>query len=370
MAKRDYRCRLILIAAYFYLMLVGEVAFAHPVSGTIEAGLQDLAQIIANKSNQNDADVVAVLPFPNSDGTCSVLSTYLADELIQSLFSVNGSKVRIIERSQLEALLHEIKIGEGGLLNPVTTQKLGTLSGVKALVLGTVTIIGNHIRINARLISTANGQAVSAAAIGIARNGEIDGLLSQPLAGSNGLCGSTGFGRPENPADANGSAINNDLLPSQGIASSTHSGVSFSVQTVARSSDRKAISLVIALTDKLKTPVQALLVDPKPLLIDDQATLADISQANGIQNCNNNFAEAVWCEAAWPRVRWTTLSPNTPTVLLLRFSGQQALQGNHVSLAAALLLAPVSDTEDAKPGKPTLVSLSLANIVIPAGKAP
>ncbi len=158
----------VLAALCLPLFALGGHAVAQPVSGSIESGLQDLAQTIVAKSNQNDADVIAVLPFPNSDGSCSVLSTYLADELIQSLFTVAGAKLKIIERSQLDALLREIKIGDGGLLNPTTTQKLGTLSGVKALALGTVAVVGDHIRINARLISTANGQTVSAAAISIA----------------------------------------------------------------------------------------------------------------------------------------------------------------------------------------------------------
>lgn len=73
--------------------------------------MQELAQAILAKSAQSDADVIAVLPFPNSDGSCSVLSTYLADELIQSLFGVAGTKLKIIERSQLEALIREVKIG-------------------------------------------------------------------------------------------------------------------------------------------------------------------------------------------------------------------------------------------------------------------
>jgi hypothetical protein len=73
-------------------------ASAQPVSGSVESGLQELAQAIVNKSAQNDADSIAVLPFPNSDGSCSVLSTYLADELIQSLFAAAGTKLRLYGR--------------------------------------------------------------------------------------------------------------------------------------------------------------------------------------------------------------------------------------------------------------------------------
>jgi TolB-like protein len=362
------RQRLILVAVCFPLLASGRDAVAQPVSGSIEGGLQDLAQTIVTKSNQNDADVIAVLPFPNSDGSCSVLSTYLADELIQSLFTVAGAKLKIIERSQLDALLREIKIGEGGLLNPTTTQKLGTLSGVKALALGTVAVVGDHIRINARLISAANGQTVSAAAVSIARNGEIDGLMQQSIGSSNGVCGSSGLGNSDSASDSGGNQSSPQAVSASNAPAATHEGVTFTVQTVSRSMDKKSISVVLALTDRLKNSIQAVMVQPKASSIDDQATLAPIDQANGIQICAD-FSDGSWCAANWPRTRWTTLSPNMPTMLLLRFASPQPIQGSHISLAASLLLSPVTEAgTDQKPVTPEVVSVSLANIPIPVTK--
>ena len=312
--------------------------------------------------------MIAVLPFPNSDGSCSVLSTYLADELIQSLFGVAGTKLKIIERSQLEALIREVKIGEGGLLNPATTQKLGSLGGVKALALGRVAVIGDHIRINARLISTATGQAVSAAAVSIARNGEIDGLLQQQIGSNNGICGSAAFSRPEGGIDSSASAGTPEgaMLPSVDVA--THEGVTFAIQSASRSQDKKTVSIVLALANKLKSPVQAVMVGPKPSLIDNEADLAHASLVNGVQVCQDldSRYDGDWCARNMARMRWTTLSPGVPTILLMRFGGDEPMCGGHVSLAASILIAPVEDNEQAKPGATNakLVSLSLANISI------
>ena len=350
------------------LLLSSRIAVAQPVAGSIEGGLQDLAQAIVSKSSQNDADVVAVLPFPNSDGSCSVLGTYLADELIQSLFNVSGSKLRIIERSQLESLLREIKIGEGGILNPATTQKLGTLSGVRALVLGTVTVIGDHIRINARLVSTTNGQTVSAAGIGIARNGEIDGLLQQTIGSSGGVCGASSIGTSNSLSDAQAGEASSPASSATGTHPVNYEGITFAVENISRSTDKKTVSVVLALTNKTKNPILGVLVGPKPSLIDDQTNLADITQTNGIQVCNQDFTNGDWCTRSWPRTRWTTLSPGAPTMLLLRFTSPQAVQGSHVSLAASLLLAPVADSDPSKTDPPSAVSVSLANL--PIRKAP
>jgi TolB-like protein len=362
---QSYDSELTLVAIFLPLLASGRGAVAQPVSGSIEGGPQDLAQTIVTKSNQTDADVIAVLPFPNSDGSCSVLSTYLADELIQSLFTVAGTRLKIIERSQLDALLREIKIGEGGLLNPATTQKLGTLSGVKALALGTVAVVGDHIRINARLISAASGQTVSAAAVSIARNGEIDGLMQQPIGSANGVCGSSGLGNSDSASDSSGNQSSPQAVSASGAPVATHEGVTFTVQSVSRSTDKKSISVVLALTDKLKNSIRAVMGQPKASLIDDKATLAETDQTNGIQVCNN-FYDGSWCAENWPRTRWTTLSPTT--MLLLRFAGPQPIQGSHISLAASLLLSPVIEAvSDQKPAA-KLVSISLANIPIPATK--
>src|SRR3954469_9379319 len=106
------------------------IAFlAHParaqVAGSVEQGLAQLAQQIVTKLKAANKTALAVLPFPNADGTCSVLSTFIADELIQSLLNVPGSGLEIVERWQLQAVLDQLKLGGSELLDPETTKKVG-----------------------------------------------------------------------------------------------------------------------------------------------------------------------------------------------------------------------------------------------------
>jgi hypothetical protein len=109
------------------------------VAPSLDAGLTQLAADIVTKSKAKDRNKIAVLPFPNTDGSCSVLSNFLVDKLINSLFQVPDSGQTIVERSQLEALLDELEMGDKGLLDASTTQKLGSIHGVQALVLGSIT---------------------------------------------------------------------------------------------------------------------------------------------------------------------------------------------------------------------------------------
>jgi hypothetical protein len=77
------------------LVFAAFLSFPAPaqIGGPVETGLAQLAQQIVSKSAAAGKTAVAVLPFPNSDGTCSVLSNFIADELIQNLFSVPGSQL-------------------------------------------------------------------------------------------------------------------------------------------------------------------------------------------------------------------------------------------------------------------------------------
>jgi hypothetical protein len=78
-------------------------------------------------------------------------------------------------------VISELKFGASGLLNPETTKKLGSQSGVSALTVGTITVIGDTVRINARLIATDTGRAISAAAVDIPKVAAVSELLRQPV---------------------------------------------------------------------------------------------------------------------------------------------------------------------------------------------
>ena len=343
---------------------------AQQVSGSVEGGLQSLAQEIVAKSATADRDVIAVLPFPNADGTCSVLSTYLVDELIQALFSVPGSPLKIVERSQLEALIREIQIGEGGLLNPETTQKLGNVSGVKALAVGTITEIGDRIRINARLVATDTGRTVSAAAVTVPRTGDVDGLLRRPIPSAQGICGAVERGaRPTaTPAMAGGTFAGTSPARSGAVATATMNGLTFAVQSISRSNDKKLVSIILSVVNTTQQPLRTLLLGPKPTIIDDNANLADTTEVTGIRNCDPDrrpfWQDANWCATSQVRTSWTTLSPNFPVTVLFRFKLDEPITGNTLSFTSNMFVEEATEGDKPAPGKVHQVSLSLSNLQI------
>ncbi|MCP4115372.1 MAG: hypothetical protein GY737_08180 [Desulfobacteraceae bacterium] len=269
------------------------------MAGSVEAGLESLATEIVNKSLAADKTTIAVLPFPHADGRCSVLSTYIVDELILHLFNVPKSALKIIERSQLEALLSEIKLGAGGLLNPKTTKQLGDISGVQALTIGTITVIGDRIRINARLVETDTARTVSAAAISIPKTQAVKELLEQVME-SGPLCGGTtamGAGPEFNAPTTSGMVIPSVNTNKKG--SFYAEGLRFFVQNISRAQNSKSVNLVLGVINETKASLPVIFVTPIPSIVDNKGNIMHVNNVTGIQGCHYNSGDWNMDPARW-----------------------------------------------------------------------
>ena len=88
------------------------------------------------------------------------LSKGLADMLISDLSSIDI--IRIVEREKLESLLKEIELGDGKFIDPNTAQKLGKGLGAGFMLTGSFLIMGETMRIDARLVDVGTGEVMMA----------------------------------------------------------------------------------------------------------------------------------------------------------------------------------------------------------------
>src|SRR5215216_1403721 len=146
---------------------------------TLSEGISDLAVQISAKATQVQKKKIAVLPFHELDGRTTVLGAYLAEELITDLFNQGGRE--IVERAMVDRLLGEIKLGQTGLVDPETAKKIGKLSGVDAVVTGTITDLKSYIAINCRLIDTQTGTIFAAAKINVVQDDSLRAVLGSLL---------------------------------------------------------------------------------------------------------------------------------------------------------------------------------------------
>ena len=152
-------------------------------SARVADGINQLAAQIVERSASADRTTIAISSFPHVDDSCSELSNFLVDELVLSLFSLPDNHLSIIERSQLGRIFAELELSMSGAVDINTTRELGRIHGVETLLVGTLTTIGDDLRINARLIDTETAQVFSAAAVNIPRTSTIEELMSRPAAG-------------------------------------------------------------------------------------------------------------------------------------------------------------------------------------------
>ena len=150
-------------------------------SSGIEDGMSEMAvKIVANSKSKNKHSI-GITSFPHVNGDYSELSNYISDELVVQLFSVSDSGIEIIERNQMNKIFKELHLSSTGIIDGESIQQLGKLHGVDALVLGSITDLGEQIKINARLVDTETGRVFSAAGIMIPKTNNVKVLMERIL---------------------------------------------------------------------------------------------------------------------------------------------------------------------------------------------
>jgi len=103
---------------------------------------------------------LAVLPFQTKGLGTEMGEINVVEQMMTTFFNLN--RFKLFERTQLEKILEEQKLGMSGALDASTAAEIGKGIGVDAIVLGTVTRAGSNIAIDARLIDTATAEIITA----------------------------------------------------------------------------------------------------------------------------------------------------------------------------------------------------------------
>jgi len=147
---------------------------------------QDLKTVSASLANRVAASgrkTVAVIDFTDLQGNVTELGRFLAEELSVDL--VNDAKgFEVIERTQLKTILQEHKLAATGVIDPQTARKLGQIAGVDALVTGTITPLGDSVRLSAKVLDTTTAKMIGAYTVDIPKTKAIEELLAKGIGDS------------------------------------------------------------------------------------------------------------------------------------------------------------------------------------------
>lgn len=105
---------------------------------------------------------IAALPFSNlnRDPKVAHLESGIADALAEAV--VGSGRFRLVERSQLDQIIKELKLDRSEFVDPATAQKVGRLIGAQFLVIGSFQVFEGQLRLNARLLRVETGEVVGA----------------------------------------------------------------------------------------------------------------------------------------------------------------------------------------------------------------
>lgn len=143
-----------------------------------EAQIKSITQEIGNKVAETGKKRIAVADFMDANGVVTKLGQFLSEEFNTALPEY-GQGFQVIDRSRLNDLMRENKLGS--LTDPKTAVKLGELAGIEALIYGTITPLGESVRVNIKILDIQRAVILRALAGNITRTADINGLLAETI---------------------------------------------------------------------------------------------------------------------------------------------------------------------------------------------
>lgn len=165
---------------FIALLMVGFTLSTAGVGFAYEKAIQALSNAMVEKVAKAGKKNVAVVDFTDLQGNVTELGRFLAEELSSDL-SDGAVGFEIIDRNHLKSILTEHKLSLSGLVNPKTIKQLGQISGVDAIVTGTVTPFGDSIRVSGKVIATDTAKVIASAKGDIAKTKAIEALLAKGI---------------------------------------------------------------------------------------------------------------------------------------------------------------------------------------------
>lgn len=155
-----------IVSASLLLLLIFSIIPAFAASN-LEEGVSQLANQISKSMQEKQKQKIAIIDFSDLNGNVTALGQFMAEELTTQLFIIAPGKFEVVERRQLIKLEEELVLGQVGIIEEKGIKKMGQVLGVDAIVTGSMTDLGNTVKINARLMAVETAKIFAVAATDI-----------------------------------------------------------------------------------------------------------------------------------------------------------------------------------------------------------
>ncbi|NIM13457.1 MAG: hypothetical protein GTO45_15190 [Candidatus Aminicenantes bacterium] len=145
-----------------------------------EKEIKNISQELAQKIGEAGKKTVAIVDFNDLQGNVMELGRFLSEELSVAI-SASGKGFEVVDRLHLKALLKEHKLSFTGLIDKKSTQKLGQIAGVDALITGTITPFGDSVRVTVKILDVNTAKLIGAVTANIPKTKAIEELLERGI---------------------------------------------------------------------------------------------------------------------------------------------------------------------------------------------
>jgi hypothetical protein len=174
---------------------------------SLHNAFNEISEQLIAQLPKGQTHTLALAPIRHNVDQCSELSFYALERFSAQLFRVGGTKVDIVLRHRLESLLEEHKISK---LNPISLKdqkRLGQLATISAMVIGSITELGQMFEFIVNITDIETGKAIATAYTKFPASSDVKTLMKRKK-----KCTYTGFITP-NPTP--GTHVD-DNLPTPG----------------------------------------------------------------------------------------------------------------------------------------------------------
>jgi len=158
-------------------MALAAVAPAVAQGSSLREGIDQLAADLVRNMVTPRVLRLAVADFPDLRGSTSDLGRYVAERLTTRLSAVTN-RFAVAERRRLQQVVAELSLNQGDLVDPRSARRVGEMLGVDALLVGTVSPLGDRLDLDCRLVEIETNSVVTQGSVSIIRDQVVEGLLA------------------------------------------------------------------------------------------------------------------------------------------------------------------------------------------------
>ncbi len=166
-----------LLLAFLFILVTMHCAGSSERVQTLNTGVEQMCEQITITLRRGNNKTLAIMDFSDFKGGKNDFGRYLSEKLIYSMYKIEG--IKVVERNQLQKILKSLEFQQTGLVDADTLQRIGHLTGANAVLVGTVTDLGDSIEINGRIVNTEDGMIVAVMSVPLAKNKQLDSFFGK-----------------------------------------------------------------------------------------------------------------------------------------------------------------------------------------------